>query len=129
MFDPNELPADEWKKLGLEDRQIKVIMNYLNKGGRFRVKQDLAKMYSISEQEYRILEPYIAIKTSSGQDYKVAEKETKLKPFPFDPNKLTEEQALEMGLHESVINAMINYRQMGGRYQSASDFKKIYELT
>jgi DNA uptake protein ComE-like DNA-binding protein len=128
-FDPNELKADQWKKLGLEDRQIKVILNYLNKGGRFRVKQDLAKMYSISEQEYRILEPYIAINTSTEHDYKKVEKETEITPFPFDPNNLTKEQGLEMGLHENVINAIISFRQKGGQFKSSSDLKKIYTLT
>ncbi len=127
-FDPNELPPDQWKKLGLEDRQIKVILNYLNKGGRFRVKQDLAKMYSISEQEYRILEPYIEIK-ALPPDYKKADKETEITPFPFDPNNLTKEQGLEMGLHENVINAIISYRQKGGQFKSSSDLKKIYTLT
>ncbi len=115
VFDPNKLQADQWKKLGLEDRQIKVILNYLNKGGRFRVKQDLAKMYCISEQEYRILEPYIEIKTLPPD--KKVDKGTEITPFPFDPNNLTKEQGLEMGLHENVINAIISYRKNGGQFQ------------
>jgi len=127
-FDPNELPPDQWKKLGLEDRQIKVILNYLNKGGRFRVKQDLAKMYCISEQEYRILEPYIEIKILPP-DYKKVDKGTEITPFPFDPNYITKEQGLEMGLHENVINAIISYRKNGGQFKSSSDLKKIYTLT
>ena len=127
VFDPNELQADQWKKLGLEDRQIKVILNYLNKGGRFRVKQDLAKMYCISEQEYRILEPYIEIKTLPPD--KKVDKGTEITPFPFDPNYLTKEQGLEMGLHENVINAIISYRKNGGHFKSSSDLKKIYTLT
>jgi DNA uptake protein ComE-like DNA-binding protein len=128
-FDPNQLTGDQWKKLGLDDRKIKVILNYRNKGGRFRVKQDLAKIYSISEQEYRILEPYIMINPLPGQEEKKIENTPEISPFPFDPNKLTREQALKMGLHESVINAIINYRSKGGRFDSPADLKSIYTLT
>ena len=54
--------------------------------------------------------------------------ENQLKPFPFDPNKLTKEQGMQMGLDESVVNAMINYRQKGGRFYSKADLKRIYTL-
>ena len=61
-FDPNKLPSNVWKQLGLTDKQIKVIKNYEAKGGKFYVKEDLKKLYCISEAEYKILEPYIIIK-------------------------------------------------------------------
>jgi DNA uptake protein ComE-like DNA-binding protein len=128
LFDPNQLTAEQWKQIGLEEGQIKVILNYLNKGGRFRVKQDLAKMYSISEQEYRILEPYISITPLPEPDKKV-ELGKAITPFPFDPNKLTKEQGLDLGLHESVVNAIIAYRQKGGQFKSPTDLKRIYTLT
>lgn len=60
-FDPNGLPETAWLKLGLTRRQVKVIKNYESKGGRFYKKEDLQKMYSISERKYRELVPYIVI--------------------------------------------------------------------
>ena len=61
-FDPNQLPEEQWRKLGLTPRQISVIKNYEAKGGKFYTKDDLKKIYCISEAEYEILEPYIVIK-------------------------------------------------------------------
>ncbi len=58
-FNPNNLPAEQWRKMGLSDRQINGIKNYEAKGGRFYIKRDLKKLYSISENEYEILEPFI----------------------------------------------------------------------
>jgi DNA uptake protein ComE-like DNA-binding protein len=127
-FDPNQLSPEKWRMLGLEDKQISVIRNYLNKGGRFRKKEDLAKMYTISEEEYRILEPYIKINSLTDQVSNTEIIKT-LNPFPFDPNKLTKEQGLEMGLHEQVINAIIAYRQKGGQFKSSADLKKMYTLS
>ncbi|MEJ7693051.1 helix-hairpin-helix domain-containing protein [Daejeonella sp.] len=60
-FDPNIASASEWTKLGLSSRQIKVIRNYLSKGGKFFRKEDLQKIYSISPDQYSGLEPYINI--------------------------------------------------------------------
>ncbi|WP_379020355.1 ComEA family DNA-binding protein [Parapedobacter deserti] len=68
-FDPNGLPAVEWKRLGLSDRQIRVIKNYEAKGGHFRVKEDLKKIYSIGDSDYARLAPYIHIPVKSpGQE-------------------------------------------------------------
>ncbi len=58
-FNPNNLPLEQWKNLGLTDRQINGIKNYEAKGGRFYIKSDFKKLYVISETEYEILEPYI----------------------------------------------------------------------
>src|SRR5204863_4153281 len=60
-FDPNNLSSENWKQLGLNDGQIRAIRNYESKGGRFRKKEDLKKMYVISEKDYARLEPYIKI--------------------------------------------------------------------
>ena len=60
-FNPNKLPESEWKKLGLQDYQIRNIKNYEQKGGRFFRKEDLKKIYTITATEYEILKPYIVI--------------------------------------------------------------------
>lgn len=60
-FDPNNLPVVDWKRLGFTDRQVQVIKNYEAKGGRFRKKEDLQKIYVISNRDYQRLEPYIVI--------------------------------------------------------------------
>lgn len=127
-FDPNTLPPDKWKELGLNEQQIKVIINFREKGGKFRVKKDFAKMYTICEEEFILLEPFIEIK-SLDADKSDEPKALSLNPFPFDPNKITYDEGIQMGLHESVISAIINFRQKGGRFTSENDFKKIYTLS
>lgn len=60
-FDPNQLTADEWIEFGLSQKQAQVILNYLAKGGRFRTKESVSKMYCITPQLYQKLEPWIKI--------------------------------------------------------------------
>lgn len=61
LFNPNDLPEESWKKMGLTDKQIRIIKNYEAKGGRFYRKEDLKKMYCISDAEYQVLMPFIRI--------------------------------------------------------------------
>lgn len=60
-FNPNTLSEEEWKQMGLTDRQIRNIMNYQAKGGRFYSKKDFGKLYTISEDEFAQLEPFIVL--------------------------------------------------------------------
>jgi DNA uptake protein ComE-like DNA-binding protein len=124
-FDPNDLPREKWQQLGLTDPQIDVIKNYESKGGQFRTKADLAKMYSISEAEFTKLKPFITIKKS------IAKKPDKplLTPIPFDPNTATREDFTSMGLSESLISNIISYRNKGGTFEDADDFGKLYALS
>ena len=60
-FDPNGLSDQNWLQLGLSVKQIKVIRNYELKGGRFFKREDLKRIYSISPEQYKLLEPYVRI--------------------------------------------------------------------
>ena len=60
-FNPNTISEEEWLQMGLTDRQVRNIMNYKAKGGKFYSKNDLGKLYTISEEEYAQLEPFIVL--------------------------------------------------------------------
>ena len=60
-FNPNTITEDEWRQIGLTDRQIRNIMNYKAKGGKFYSKNDLGKLYTISEEDFAQLEPFIVL--------------------------------------------------------------------
>lgn len=68
-FDPNCTTAEEWNELGLSAKQVKVVENYISKGGKFRSKEDLKKLYCIPPVLYDQLEPYISIVTAREQQY------------------------------------------------------------
>ena len=60
-FNPNTVTLEELVRLGLSERQAQSILNYREKGGRFRSKGDFKKMYVVSDSLYERLEPYIDI--------------------------------------------------------------------
>ena len=125
-FDPNNLPEEKWREIGLAPAQIAVIKNYETKGGRFYSPDDLAKIYSISEEEYGILKPFIKIKTVTKEKEK---SKIDLHPFPFDPNFTTKEDFTTIGLNTTLIKTILNYRDKGGAFREKEDFAKIYGLS
>lgn len=60
-FNPNTVSKGDLKRLGFSEKQAQSIINYREKGGRFRRKADFSKSYVVSDSIYRRLEPYIDI--------------------------------------------------------------------
>ncbi len=61
FFNPNEIGKEEWIDLGFSPKQSDAIINYSQKFGPFIHKEDLKKVYVISEKKYLELEPYILL--------------------------------------------------------------------
>ncbi len=60
-FNPNTVSLDELVRLGFSEKQAQSIVNYREKGGRFRRKSDFAKSYVVADSVFKRLEPYIVI--------------------------------------------------------------------
>jgi len=63
-FDPNTLEREEWLALGLSERQVDGIERYMSKGGRFRTKGDVSKLYALTPGDYERLKPFILLPDS-----------------------------------------------------------------
>lgn len=64
-FDPNSASHDELLKLGLSSREASVIINYRNKGGKFRNSSDLEKIYTLSRESYLRIRDCVSIQPSA----------------------------------------------------------------
>ncbi len=60
-FDPNTATESELLQLGLSSWITERILKYRSKGGKFRNKEDLEKIYGFPETDYDRLEPYVRI--------------------------------------------------------------------
>ena len=65
-FDPNDISLDSLQLLGFSRRQAQTILNYRNKGGKFRHRQDFAKIYVVDSAKYHTLAPYILLPDKSS---------------------------------------------------------------
>ena len=60
-FDPNTITGDSLQLLGFSARQAQSILKYRNKGGKFRYKEDFAKLYVVDSAVYAALEGYLLL--------------------------------------------------------------------
>lgn len=61
-FDPNTADSTQLLRLGLKPWQVRNIYKYRAAGGRYRSPQDFARLYGLTLEQYKRLEPYIKIK-------------------------------------------------------------------
>jgi competence ComEA-like helix-hairpin-helix protein len=66
-FNPNKLPVSEWKRMGIPENIATRIHNFEKAGGSFRFKEDLARIYSITDEIYNQLEPFIDLPSRSSR--------------------------------------------------------------
>ncbi|MBN1463441.1 MAG: helix-hairpin-helix domain-containing protein [Paludibacteraceae bacterium] len=145
-FDPNTTSEADFIELGLTTKQIETITNYIDKGGRFYDPDDFRKMYGIRQKQYEYLEEYIRIeqKSTDKANYKKHDKKHdenvypknnvraeiihEIKPVDFDPNTITQQELMQMGLPDKVVENIINFRSKGGAFNSPDDMRKIYAV-
>ena len=65
MFDPNTVDSMTLLHLGFKPWQAKNMLKYRAKGGRYRQKEDMKKLYGMTDSMYIALEPYICIQQDS----------------------------------------------------------------
>ena len=65
MFDPNTVDSVTLLHLGFKPWQAKNMLKYRAKGGRYRQKEDMKKLYGMTDSMYIALEPYIYIQQDS----------------------------------------------------------------
>lgn len=65
VFDPNTVDSMTLLHLGFKPWQAKNMLKYRAKGGRYRKKEDMKKLYGMNDSMYIALEPYICIQQDS----------------------------------------------------------------
>lgn len=119
-FDPNNLPADQWAKLGLSSKQISVLKNYEAKGGRFYTKTDLQKIYAITPEDYKRLEPYINL----PEQFISKKTDENVEINSADSAKLIQIKGIGAGFASRIIK----YRKQLGGFVKKEQLMEIYGI-
>jgi competence protein ComEA len=130
-FDPNTLDAAGWKKLGLPDRTVRTILNYRNKGGRFRTVADLQKMYSLKPADFERLQPYVHIEapTPFYKTDRTPVKYTKAPPVIIDVNQADTTAFIALpGIGSKLAGRIVNFRNKLGGFYSVEQVGETYGL-
>ncbi len=129
-FDPNNLPEDKWKQLGLRDWQIKVIKNYEAKGGKFYRKTDLERIYGISAEDYARLEPWIVIRNqASDARFERDSLTTHGRRNVVELNSADSASLLLVsGIGPWTAHNIIKYRERLGGFTNTGQLQEVYRM-
>lgn len=135
-FDPNKIPADQLVALGFSEQMATRIIRYREKGGKFRIKSDLLKIYGIDSTFYQHLYTFI----------RLPEKEKRFEPqkknYPakdvlnvkrvtekFDLNTADTSQLKKIyGIGEKLSLRIIKYRDVLGGFVNMKQLAEVYGL-
>lgn len=145
-FDPNTIDLDGLVALGFSSRQATVIINYRKAGAKFRVASDFAKCYSVSEEMFARLSPYIRIESPPSEDVAELEPESvasvesapesapAVEPsevivesiFPIELNAADSATlVLVRGIGALTAGRIVEYREKLGGFVSASQLSEV----
>jgi competence protein ComEA len=147
-FDPNQISVNQWKSLGLKPYLAERIEKYRSKGGKFKIKSDLQKIYGFPEDLYKRLYAYIQL-PESLTDSKVTkeykqEKSTDVisENFPkkeyskkgntlqtFDINTADTAQLKQIrGIGAVISERIVKFRNSVGGFHSLEQVKEVYGI-
>jgi len=127
VFDPNSMNKKDWRDIGLSDRQAGVIVNFMNAGGKFEVKEDLKAVYSITEKDYKRLERYIDLPYRS--DVKKGIKKDDPEIFVVEINSADSSELVKLkGIGPSFAKRIIKYRELLGGYYENDQLMEVFGM-
>jgi len=144
-FDPNQASESQLEELGIQKWMAKRIINYRTKGGQFRKKEDLQRIYDFPTDLYVKLEPYITLpeKPSSGgfasfpkpevnsevETARTGPVKESFKPVAFDLNRADTNDLKKLkGIGSKLSARIIKYRDMVGGFYSENQVKEVFGL-
>lgn len=130
FFDPNIASLDDLKNLGFSDRLSRRIMNYRAKGGKFKVKRDLRKLFGMDSILMARLYSYIdlpeKINLTVAKHYPVI---SPVHSTRFDLNLADTAQLIQLyGIGPKLSQRILSYRDRLGGFISQDQLNEVYGL-
>jgi len=122
-FNPNTVSVEQWEQLGLTEKQAGVIKHYLAKGGRFYTKQDLKKIYTLSDGDFSRLEPYVDIPRAAGGP----KEPLTVKMIEINSADSTKLSKIP-GIWPALAKRIFRYKERLGGFIDKQQLKEIYGL-
>jgi competence ComEA-like helix-hairpin-helix protein len=136
VFDPNTATTEDWKRLGVKERTIQTIQNYLSKGGKFHQPEDLYKVYGLKQEDVARMIPYVSIKTeepvaSSTKEPSANFENKKAKSFPaiIEINSADTTALIALpGIGSKLSQRIISFRDKLGGFNSIDQVGETFGL-
>ncbi|MFK7773136.1 MAG: ComEA family DNA-binding protein [Saprospiraceae bacterium] len=137
VFDPNTANVNTLLQNGIPQHVANTIIKYRSSGAFFQAKEDLKKIYTLKEDIYQKIEPFIEIvpqeKTTNAKVFEQKSDFPKTTPKPsivtIDINNSAAEDWQQLrGIGPSFSNRIIKFRNRLGGFHSVQQVGETYGL-
>ena len=126
-FDPNTIDEQGLLKLGFSPKVAKIFINYRNKGGRFKTKEDVSKVFGVSPKLYQHIENYIIINPKNIST--TAHSKPTFENTVIDINKANVAQLKSLnGIGNYYAQKVVETREKIGSYVNVEQFRFICRM-
>ncbi len=127
-FDPNTASETDLIRLGMDRKVARTLLNYREKGGRFRSRDDLRKIYGMSAALYARLAPYVNIASDSAG--MVLLTPATGGPLILDMNMADTIQWQDLpGIGSKLADRIVRYRSLLGGFSRVSQLREVYGIS
>ncbi len=130
-FDPNTVTEVELMKLGFKEKTAKTFIKFRNSGFKFKQKDDVKKIYGITENFYKKLEPYIIIHSIPSNQALAANSKT-TKNASQNVVELNSADSISLialkGIGPAYAKRILKYRSLLGGFTHIEQLKEVYGM-
>lgn len=124
-FDPNSLDSLGFMRLGFSSGQVRVILNFRRKLGRFSSKEQFGECYVVKDR-YEQLLPYIHIESEQSEQEGLVSENADLNVGLVELNSATFEHLVAVrGIGELTAQRIIEYRVRLGGYARVEQLSEV----
>lgn len=131
-FDPNSLNDAGWLQLGLREKTVRTIRNYLSKGGRFRKAEDLQNIWGLHPATAEKLIPFVRIETppsTQALQKNTPYKQTFQPPAILDINQADTSDWIALpGIGNKLAARIVAFREKLGGFHRPEQVGETYGL-
>lgn len=132
VFDPNTLDSPGFLRLGLKPYTIHALVNWRNKGKHFYKKEEFKALYSLPEEEYERLAPFINIAATSSDPYpKSYGRQYSPAPLPneIDINNVDSATLIRLkGIGSFLAHKIVERRKALGGFLNHAQLLEVYHF-
>ncbi|MBK9285351.1 MAG: helix-hairpin-helix domain-containing protein [Sphingobacteriaceae bacterium] len=129
-FNPNQISFEGLIQLGFPEKTARIFLKFRSKGFVFRKKEDLKKVYGVTDQLYKEVSPYVILEPKHKvENAKYSSASTKNK-LSVELNLADSLALLELnGVGPSYAKRILKYRNLLGGFTSINQLKEVYGFT
>lgn len=129
-FDPNTISVEDAVKFGFSKKTAQTLEKYRSKGGKFKSKEDLKKLYGVSEKLYAKIESYILIEVKPKEELaKATPKFEKPSTKQIDINTADSTQFLSLPMiGPAMTKRILKFRNSLGGFYKIDQLREVYGM-